>query len=222
MNHQVKELCVNCLASGVDLLRSPNEYTRIGGAYNLFFLASERKEEYSEAVCNILCTHIHTITNKQEYIIKYAEEPSKEIQTILNILFKEEKDELIFDKCKKKLSRVILDGADFRKAILNNVNFMNTSLKNVNFNDATLSNVDFMGARLRNVDLWDAKLTNINFKNAILRNIHFNSAILCNTVFRDATLSDVDFSHVKFEGKVIFAGTSLENIPLLNLTVSKT
>jgi len=230
MRHQVKELCVNCFSSGVDLLGNPNEYTRISGAYNLYFLAGEHKKEYLESVCEVLCTHIQTITNKLEYKIKYSDEPSMEIQTILNLLFKEDKDELIFDKCKKNLSRVSLNGADFRKAILNNVNFINTILNDVQFNDATLSNVDFMSATLSNVDLWDAKLSNINFRNATLGNIHFNSAQLCRIVFRDATLCDVDFRdatfsdvnfwYAKLEDKVIFTGTSLENIPPEEITLA--
>jgi uncharacterized protein YjbI with pentapeptide repeats len=224
MLQQVKELCDDCLASGIELLGNPNENTRISGAYHLFSLAGEHKKDCLASVCDILCTHIHTITNEQEYIIKYSQEPSREVQSILNILFKAERDELIFEKCKKTLSRVKLNGADFRKAILSNVNFMNTILNGVNFNDASLSDVDFMGAKLSNIDLWDAKLYNINFKNVTLRNIHFNSAILSNIVFRDATLSDVDFQnakfnnvnfrYAKFDDKVSFTGTSLENIPL--------
>ena len=102
MHHQVKELCDNYFTSGIDLLGSPNEYTRISGAYHLFSLASKHKKEHLESVCEILCAHIHSITNKLEYKIKYTDEPSKEIQTILNILFKEERGELIFEKCKKK------------------------------------------------------------------------------------------------------------------------
>ena len=221
IHHQVKELCVNCFSSGVDLLGSSNENTRIGGAYHLCYLAGENKKEYLESVCEILCTHIHTITNKLEYRIKYADEPSIEIQTILNILFKEERGELIFEKCKKNLSRVILNGADFRKDILNNVNFMNTILNDVQFNDATLCNVDFMNAKLNNIDFWDARLNNINFRNATLSNIHFNSAKLCSIVFRNAKLSNVDFRNAKFEDKVIFTGTSLENIPLEEITIAK-
>jgi len=220
IDNQVKQLHKNSLSSGIELLENPNEFTRISGIYHLYYLAGEHKKEYLESVCEIFCAQIQKITNQLEYKIKYTDEPSKEIQTILNILFKEEKEDLIFEKCKKNLSRVMINGADFRKAIFSNVIITNAILNDVYFNDATLCNVDFMGAQLSNIDLWDAELTNINFKNATLRKIHFNFAKLSNIVFRDATLSDIDFRNAKFEDNVIFTGTSLENIPLEEITLS--
>ena len=44
-------------SSGVELLGSPNESARIGGAYNLYCLANEYPNEYLNLVCEILCAH---------------------------------------------------------------------------------------------------------------------------------------------------------------------
>jgi hypothetical protein len=73
-------------AAGVELLGNPHESTRIGGAYNLYFLARDF-EEYRAPVCEILCAHIRTVTGAKEYRDKYAEKPSNEVQTIISLLF---------------------------------------------------------------------------------------------------------------------------------------
>jgi len=192
----------NRFSSGVELLGNTNESARIGGAFNLYFLAKEFKE-YRKPACEILCAHIRTITNKQEYKIKYTEKPSNEIQTILDVLFKEEYG-FVFDNCEKNLIEAIFNGANFTEATLNNVNLRYAVFSNVNFYKATLSNVRFHKATFNNVDLGSAKLSNIDFFRATLSNVDFNSAIF----------SKIIFSFAIFQGKIDFSGTSLENVPL--------
>jgi hypothetical protein len=53
-------------AQGVELLGNPHESTRIGGAYNLYFLARDF-EELRPAVCEILCAHLRTIAHKSKF-----------------------------------------------------------------------------------------------------------------------------------------------------------
>ena len=76
MNMQEKQLRETRFSSGVGLLGSVNESARIGGAYHLYFLANEFKDDYQETVCEILCAHIRTITGNDEYRAKYREKPS--------------------------------------------------------------------------------------------------------------------------------------------------
>ena len=86
----VKQLGDTRFSSGVELLGNPNESARIGGAYYLFFLAREFPDEYLNPVCEILCSHIRTITCSEEYQKKYENIPSNEIQTIIDLLFKKQ------------------------------------------------------------------------------------------------------------------------------------
>ena len=192
----------NRFSSGVELLGNTNESARIGGAFNLYFLAKELKE-YRKPACEILCAHIRTITNKQEYKIKYTEKPSDEIQTILDILFKEDYG-LIFDNCDKNLVEAILIGAKLSEGTLSNVNLKFSVLNNVNFYKATLNNVRFHKATFSKVDFGSAKLSNVEFFRATISNVDFNSAIL----------SKIIFSFAIFQDKIDFTGTSLENVPL--------
>jgi len=188
-------------SSGVELLGNTNESARIGGAFNLYFLAKEFKE-YRKPVCEILCAHVRTITTKQEYKIKYTEKPSNEIQTILDLFFKEEYG-LFFDNCDKNLAEAIFNGADLSEATLINVNLRFAVINNVNFYKATLSNVRFHKATLSNVDFGSAGLNNVEFFRATLKNVDFNSA----------SLSKIIFSFAILQEKIDFTGTSLENIP---------
>ena len=145
-----KQLLHSRFSSGVELLGNPNESARIGGAYNLYFLASENPE-YVATVCEILCTHIRSITSEKEYQAKHDTISSNEIQTVINLLFKKEYN-LIFDKCGKNLRRVFLYGIDFSGTTLKHVDFTSATLRQARFFvDATLSDVSFNNATFENL-----------------------------------------------------------------------
>ena len=192
----------NRFSSGVELLGNTNESARIGAAFTLYFLANEFNE-YRKLTCEILCAHIRTVTNKQEYKIHYTDRLSNEIQTILDLLFKEEYGS-IFDSYHKNLAGAICYGANFADGILNNVNFKFVTLNNANFSNAKLGDVDFKDAKLSNVNFESAKLSNINFFRATLSNVSFERVAFNHTLF----------SFAKFKDKIDFTGTSLANIPL--------
>jgi len=189
---QQKQLRDTRFSSGVELLGNPNGSARIGGAYNLYFLANEYPDEYQHPVCEILCAHIRNTTSDKEYQEKYKEKTSTEIQTILNFLFRrrDNSSDLIFDRCFKNLEGAFLCGVDFfyrkidnahfRYAELNNVNFYMAEVIYSHFDDSKLSDVDFGGADLE-------------------------------VGFKDTKLINVDFSDAKFGQMMYFKGTVLEN-----------
>ena len=192
----------NRFSSGVELLGNTNESARIGAAFTLYFLANEFNE-YRKLACEILCAHIRTVTNKQEYKIHHADKISNEIQTILDLLFREEYG-FIFDSYHKNLAGAICYGANFSDDVLNNVNFKFVILNNANFSNAKLCDVDFKDAKLSNINFESAKLSNINFFRVIFRNVSFERA----------TFNHILFSFAKFQEKIDFTGTSLADIPL--------
>ena len=190
-------------ASGVELLGNINESARIGGAYNLYFLAKEYIDDYLNPVCEILCAHIRTITSNEEYREKYKATPSNEIQTILNLLFLEDNGEKIFSYCSKNLSKTFLSGVNcsyrelnivnFCNAILIDVNFKNTQFYKVRFNDATLSKVNFEDAHFENTFFEDTIFNNVTFENVSFEEIDFENANLTNVNFGRARLLEVNF-----------------------------
>ena len=211
---QQKQLRDTRFSSGVELLGNQNESARIGGAYNLYFLANEYPNEYLNPVCEILCAHIRTITSSKEYQETYKEKASNEIQTIINMLFREKNDKgnFIFNECNKNLAGTFLFGVNFSKAKINKVNFLyaqistvkytngsfqNTILSDVVFFHSTLRDVFFTNAILNNVSFSYSQLSNINFEFAQLSKINFNNAQLNKVDFKSTVLSGVNFCTYK-------------------------
>ena len=142
LSEQQKQQRDNRFASGVELLGNKHESSRVGGAYNLYFLARDHKEEYLTPVCEILCAHIRTITSDEDYQEKHKERPSNEVQTILNLLFlKQENGVSIFKNVDifKDLRGTFLYGADFWQFELDNVMFGSAILSHSVFASAILN-----------------------------------------------------------------------------------
>ena len=233
---QQKQLRDSRFSSGVELLGNQNESARIGGAYNLYFLASEYPDEYLNPVCEILCSHIRTITSDKEYQEKYKEKPSNETQTIINLLLKKNKNgKLIFNDCVKNFVGTFLYGADFREPVLSSdvSDYLNNNfylelgkLSNIDFSNAKLGDIRFLVTELNNVSFRYAELSNIWFNVAILHHVIFfeakldnisfiDGAVLKDVSFMNAKLCNVDFRKAEFENidrwKIDFSGTILEN-----------
>jgi uncharacterized protein YjbI with pentapeptide repeats len=200
-------------ASGVELLGNPHESTRIGGAYNLYFLARDF-EELRPAVCEILCAHLRSIAHKDKFPDKEhpANYPKNEVQSIIDLLFrKHETDESgeevsIFLNEPKNLAEIFLSGIDFIGEIemfvllLNKINFRGTVLVEVTFGAATLTEVNFEEATLTKVNFYRSNLTEIgysaDFLITTLTGVGFSGATLIDVGFWAAILIEVDFGHV--------------------------
>ena len=225
---QQKQLLHSRFASGVELLGNQNESARIGGAYNLYFLASEYQKEYLNPVCGILCAHIRTITSDTVYQKKYKDKPSNEIQTILNLLFKNDKN-LIFTECDKNLEGAFLDSADFVSTSINKVRFSKAKMNKVRFNgkindvyftDATLNKSTFQNIELTTVFFSYAKLSGAEFYNATLSSVYFTGAIFYDfTMNNHVKLKKGDFRDVKLLKNVNFSSTEFREVDFSNATL---
>jgi uncharacterized protein YjbI with pentapeptide repeats len=239
---QMKQQRDGRFASGVELLGNPHESTRIGGAYNLYFLARDF-EELRPAVCEILCAHLRSIAHKskfetEEQRTKY---PKNEVQSIIDLLFrKHETDDSgeevsIFLNESKNLREVCLFGINFDYngrefvAILNEVDFLGTylikisffsaSLTVVNFSNATLTDVNFGSATLTDVSFWKASLSNVRFLGVTLINVVFWDATLINIRYEDAILTYITFLEATLT-KVNFSHVTLTDATFTNATLT--
>ncbi len=209
-------------ASGVELLGNPHESTRIGGAYNLYFLARDYPE-YLSPVCEILCAHIRTITNGKDYQEKHGEKPSNEVLTLVDLLLKKYKDgALIFENEYKDFRGAFLHELDLRTT-LRKVDFGEADLHHVDFRDSTLDRVNYFGAKLTKVDFTGSELDKVEFYNATLNEVKFigsklcenwfeKGAILINVDFWTAKLNTVSFKKAKQLYDVIFKNAELNGI----------
>jgi len=203
-------------SKGIELLGNDNESARAGAAYSLYFLAKDYPDEFSKPVFEILCSHIRTLTTSEEYLKKHPT-VSNEVQTILDLLFKNQSlldweseenfDEerirdTLFSKFSANLQHSNLQGADLMTANLYNAKLFRTNLAGAELigaylEMAVLSKTIFSGA---------SSLAIANLKGAYLGSINLRGVNLEGAILEGATLihlKEVDLSLVDLEGVII-------------------
>lgn len=191
IQQQEKQRRDNRFAKSVELLGHESGSTRIGGVYNLYFLAVEFFDEYGYYAISILSSHIRVITTTQDYQNKYKEATSDEIQSILDVLtrfsYPEESKDCL-DKILSMLNTLI-------KSLLNKgfrINLANSHLAGANLMSADLRDVNLRGVNLLEADLLNADLTNACLEEAYLERVCFNRANLKKTNLQRANLKEAN------------------------------
>jgi len=212
-------------------LDSKVDSTRINAISHLYKLANEYRDDYLNNICDEFCSKIRKITGESSYRINNQNSPSEEIQKIINVLFKREKDGLIFDRLTKDLNGAYLYGADFGNAILNKVDFRNAILSNASFVSARLQNTDFREARLdENVNFENAVLDTVNFRYNTLTDVIFKKSTLRHVIFLTTNLNSVNFENAYFNvanfnsSKMVdvsFIGADMTSVSFRNGTFKK-
>lgn len=165
---------------------------RLGGIANLYDLA-QKKESYRAKVCEILCSHIRAWTQQEDYQSQFKDKPSNEIQYILNLLTKEDKN-MPFRKHKINLSEAYLVGA-----YLTDAQLRGALLRNIVLRKASLYNANLTGAQLQDSDLRSAKMTGVYLKEAHLAAVSMQKAEL-----RHANLKKADFGKAQLQGADLY------------------
>jgi len=215
---QLKEQRDARFASGVELLGNPHESTRIGGAYNLYFLAREFPDDYLNPVCEILCAHLRSIAHKDNFKTDEQREkyPRDEVQTAIDLLFSERDGQTLFKGSgPKNLRETFFFNIGFEKAESDAAIFCwKAELKSVGFEYAKLSGVYFGDATLRDTRFDNAELHNASFIKSKLTNVTFCSSALNSGNFHKAKLINVDFSLAQIEKTIPFEETKLEGFEI--------
>ncbi len=189
--------------SAISLLGSSETSARTGAIYALYELAIE-EEKYRRQIAQILCSHIRSKTNELEYQETHSERPSNEIQTTIDLLFKEEglyKQEFarVVEFPKANLSHAYLIQANFMDAQCRGVDFMNAQCQVVNFMDAQCEGVDFMFAQCQGVIFFMAQCQGANFRNAQCQGVDFFMAQCQGVGLRSAECQGANFSKAQFD-----------------------
>jgi len=179
--------------NSIDQLGSESNAIVLGGIYTLHRIAKE-DESYRENVFNILCSYVRDVTTTDSYQKKYKRKPSEPIQTILNILSKNENDFQIYRQLLQiDFSGAYLVGTDLQRAnltyaILYKANLTGAILYKANLTSSYLTLGNFTSANLENANLTDANLENANLTDANLMSANLTKANLKNADFTDANL----------------------------------
>ena len=216
IDQQAKKNRENDFKNFVNNLDDFRYIERIFAIDSLYKLAYNYPNEFLEPVCEIFCGHIRVYTRNYYDLDYYSKSPSKDIQKIIDLLFKKDGDSLIFSSFKKSLYCSYLYGADFKDAILNNVDFTGTTLSNSNFHSATLSDVSFSFAILNDMFSFEnAELSNVDFKRNKIKDGIFRGSILTGVNFVDVRIDDANFSESVMTN-VRFGSDSLVNVNFLH------
>ena len=168
--------------SAINLLGSSETSARTGAVYALHELALE-EEKYRQQIVQILCSHIRSKTNEQEYKKNHEERPSNEIQTTLNLLFKEKERGLYAQDFAKvagfpraDLSHAYLVKADFRYAQCQGAGFGGAQCQRASFRGAQCQEAYFWGAQCQGAYFCGAQCQGAYFSKAQRQEAHFSKA----------------------------------------------
>lgn len=193
------------LKSAIEHLGHISSSVRLGGAYELFHLASDQLKSDNNNLCqtilNILCAHIRQITSKDEYRKIHGSKPSEEIQSLLTLLFVEKHE--IFKELRANLQGSYLIRANLQEARLENAYLEGALLQQANLHQAKLQ-----GSVLMNTNLRGAVIARADLSGALIINSNLQQTTLFNSVLRGTTIIGAkmqlaDLSGVQFQGALI-------------------
>ncbi len=167
--------------SAINLLGSSETSARTGAIYALHELARE-EEKYRKQIAQILCSHIRSKTNEEEYQQKHNKRPSNEIQTTINLLFKEHEHGLYT----QDFARV----AEFPKADL-----LHAYLMGANFEGAQCQGASFYASKCQEASFCGLECQGANFKEAQCQGADFSKTQLQGAC-------TIDARHISLENRI--------------------
>ena len=198
--HQIRKETDDRFTTAVNLLGSAEASARTGAIYSLYQLfIDEGGEKYRPQIAQILCSHIRTKTQEPEYQKDHKDRPSSEIQTTIDLLFKDVggnkgiycREDIVGRKDFPiaNLQHAYLCGADFGEACCERVDFERAYCREAYFN----------GANCKEAKFWFADCMRINFGNAHCERANFWSANCEEAEFSVADCRGIDFQEAHCE-----------------------
>ena len=188
------------LKNAIEHLGHDKDSVRLGGAYELFHLAKDSKEDAKElrqTALDILCAHIRRTTSETIYRVAHKSKPSEEVQSMLRLLFVQEHE--VFKGLRIELQGSWLNGADLQGARLEKAILTKVYLQGAMLTEARLQETKLHEARLQGADLRGAHLQKANLNKACLQRATLTEARLQKAMFKEAELkcATLDEAHLQ-------------------------
>ena len=180
------------LRNAIGHLGEASVSVRLGGAYQLYHLASDT-EGFRRTVLDVLCAHIRQTTRTEEYRKAHGFEPSVEIQTLLTLLFVE--GTRVFKGSQADLHRSYLVGANLGNAHLEGAN-----LTEINLAASLLRGAHLQGALLRGAYLHWSDLADAHLQGSVLHQSHLQCAMLQGVGFQGAAIGGAHLQASQLHG----------------------
>lgn len=198
--------------NAIDQLGSDKQPVVLGAIYTLHHVAKD-SETLRKSVFDILCSYIRETTSTEDY--KKLEKPSIRIQSILNLLFVDEKEREIYNGF-----RADLDGSWLIAANLSEANLSKATLTWADLSRAKLSGAKLSGANLTWADLTGADLSRAKLSGTYLSGATLSRADLSGADFSKAKLSRADLSEA-YLSEAILSGADLSGADFSKVDLSK-
>ena len=207
------------LKNAIEHLGHEKDSVRLGGAYELFHLAKDAKEDVKElrqTALDILCAHIRWTTGEKEYREAYKTKPSEEVQSLLILLFVQNYE--VFKGLQISLQGSWLKGANLQGARLEKAILTEAHLQVANFREARLQGANLSSAYLQGANLFEAKLQEATLGEASLQGANLNSAYLQGADLIQASLQGANLGSAYLQGanlgSAYLQGANLPNASL--------
>ena len=199
------------LKNAIEHLGHTSDSVRLGGAYELFHLAQDT-EDLRQTVLDILCAHIRRTTGESEYRKAHESKPSEEVQSLLTLLFVQERE--VFKGLHINLQESWLNGTDLRegclwKAILTGVHLRGAKLDRAHLQRANLFEAHLEEASLAEARLQEANLPLVHLQGAYLLQARLQGANLMGAclqaayLHRSTSARSYSSKHVRLEGATL-------------------
>ena len=176
---------------------------RLGGIYTLAHLGSDEQGNYLKSVIEILCAHLRSTTQNQSYQNLNKKKPSIEIQTILDILFNNDKKSLNVlanYNVDIDLTNAYLVGVRFNKSHLQKVNFSASFLSHSCVNNSKCMMTVFDDCKFNNTILTNSDFTGAQFVCALFYNCRFEKNKMFNNIFLGSIIYSSAFQDIELQG----------------------
>ena len=192
---------------------------RISGVYGFVDLVA-RHQQRSESICNILCAHVRETTQQVDYQVTYKDQPSNEIQSLLDVLTKRD----IFVNERLDFSRAYLGSANLQdsnlsKADLSGANLSGAYIQSANLSEAYLKDADLSGADLHFANLSWAYLKDADLSKADLSGANLSETSLSGADLSGACLPKANLSEARLS-KINLSGANIQNANLSEVDLS--
>lgn len=190
----------------MQLISNENMESRMRGINTLNNIAQDNKDSqspfayYSESIFKILCSYIRGKTQETEYQKNYKDKPSPEIQSIIDVLFKDKKHREVYKNYTADLQSTYLVGANFELASLNSANFSKANCQGANFYLAKCEHTNFTETFCKKTDFKHAKCKKADFKRANCSNADFKKNHCSKANFYQTNCRTANFDRADCEG----------------------
>ena len=188
------------LKNAIEHLGHESDSVRMGGAYELFHLARDTGDLRQTAM-DILCAHIRRTTGEDGYREKHTWRPSEEVQSLLTLLFVQERE--TSKGCRVDLQDSWLNGVLLQNGRLEGVIFHRAYLRAASLYETRMQGADFMLAQMQGAYLMDAHLQGANLRAVNLQGADMRRAHMQDTDITEGQLQVANMENVSLQGAVL-------------------